>query len=273
MKFLLGLVALASLALAQQGPLVPDCFINVSATTTTPVNSSNFDNGIGPNRPGLGCVDWTVVYYTTTTVATVTVELDSANDTAGAPGAFSAFAGTLINGTNPSTTLNESSFQVTGYFPWERLRISGVTGTGIVVTAFAFGYRPIAFVQFKTVTQPSNITQIGGTNVFACNAQQAVTLAASGNTQIIAHSGTNRTLICFIQVSWAAGLDVQLQSGTGGTCGSGTANITGLMKNVATWTAGTTPFSPIVIAAGQDTCVNDSTNSAGGGIVIYTFTP
>lgn len=271
MKTLLTLLLFAALACAQ--PLVPDCFIAASATTTTPVNSSNFDNGIGPGRPGLGCVDWTVFYFTTTTVATVSVELDAANDTAGAPGAFSAFGGTLINGTNPSTTLNESSAQMTGYFPWLRLRISGVTGSGIVVNAFAFGFRPIAFVQAKATTQASNVTQIGGVNVFACGSQAVITLAATGNTQIIAHSGTTRTLICYIQVSWASGLDVQLQSGTGGTCGAGTANITGLMKNVATWTAGATPFSPIVIASGQDVCINDSTTAAGGGIVIYTQQP
>lgn len=271
MRLLFALLLLASALVAQ--PLVPDCFMNVTATNTVATNSANFDNGVGPNRPGLGCVDWTVVYFTTTTVATVSVELDSANDTAGAPGAFSTFGGTLINGVNPSTTTNESSFQVTGYFPWLRLRVSGVTGSGIVVTAFAFGYRPIAFVQFKTVTQPSNITQIGGTNVFACPSQAVITLAATGNTQIIAHSGTNRTLICAIQVSWASGLNVQLQSGTGGTCGSGTANITGLMQNVATWTFAPGSFAPIVIAAGQDVCVNDSTNAAGGGMVIYVQTP
>jgi hypothetical protein len=273
MRLAFALLLFATLACAQQGPLVPDCFMTVSVTTTTPANSANFDNGIGTARPGLGCIDWTVVYFATTTVATLTVELDSANDTAGAPGAFGAFGGTVINGTNPNTTLNEGSAQVTGYFPWLRLRISGVTGTGIVVNAFAFGYRPIAFFLQKTATTNANITQVGGIGVFACGSPAVITLAASGNTQIIAHSGTNRTFICFIQVSWASGLDVQLQSGTGGTCGAGTANVTGLMKNVATWTASPGAFAPIVIAAGQDVCINDSTTAAGGGLAIYTQQP
>lgn len=270
--FVLSLLAAAAL-FAQQGPLVPDCFIVATATSTTPVNSSNFDNGIGTGRPGIGCVDWTVVYFTTTTVATVSVELDSANDTAGAPAAFAAFGGTLINGTNPSTVLNESTAQMTGYFPWLRLRISGVTGSGIVVNAFAFGFRPIAFFLAKATTTPSNITQIGGINVFACGSQAAISLSASGNTVVIPHSGTLRTLICFAQVSWASGLNVQVQSGTGATCGTGTANVTGLMQNVATWTLPATPFSPMVIASGQDVCINDSTTAAGGGWIVFTQQP
>lgn len=261
---------LAASAFAQ--PFVPDCFITATATTTTPVNSSNQDNRLGPSTPGIGCVDWTVTYYSTG-FSGISVELDSANDSSGVPGAFSAFGGTLIAGTNPSTTLNEGSIQVTGYFPWQRLRISGLVGSG-VATAFAFGFRPIAFVLPKSSTaQASNVTQIGGNNVFACPNQAIITLAGSGNTQIIAHSGTNRTLICFLQISYASGLNVQVTSGTGGTCGTSSANVTGLFQNVGTITMPATPFSPLVVAAGLDTCINDSTTAAGGGIVMYTQVP
>jgi hypothetical protein len=272
MKLAFLVCLLAAPLVAQQGPLVPDCFVTVTALTSASVNSSNFDNRLGPNTPGLGCQDWTVTYYSTG-FSGISVELDSSNDSAGTPTGFGAFAGTLINGTNPNTTLNEGSQQLTGYFPWIRLRISGLIGAG-TATAFAFGYRPIAFfIQKSSGPAAANISQLGGSNIFACPSQAVITLSGSGNTSIITHSGTNRTLICFLQIAYASAVNVQVTSGTGSNCAAGTANVTGLFQNVGTITMPPGPFSPLVVAAGQDTCINDSAVVNGGGIVMYVQTP
>lgn len=267
MKRLFYLFALAlPLAAQPTAPIQPDCFIQFNAKATAGVSAS-FDNR------NLGCVDWTIV-YTTQGFATISFEFDSAPDSNGTPGAFVAFAGTLVSGTNPSTTTGQSLMQFSGYFPWLRLNLASKTGTG-TITANAFGFRPIAF---NTVKSQQNITQIGGLNVFACTgsgttAQAIINLSSSGNTQIIPASGSNRTQICHISISFASAVDFKLTSGTGSNCGSGTADVTGLYKNTVAPALDFSPFSPLVSPASQAVCANISANVVGGGIVIFTQQP
>jgi len=261
-KLLLLLLGFSHALLAQPTvPIQPDCFIQFNQKSTTGVSGS-FDNR---NR---GCVDWTIV-YTTQGFSAISFEFDSAPDAAGVPGSFVAFAGTLVSGSNPSTTTGQSLMQFSGYFPWLRLNLSSKTGTG-TITANAFGFRPIAF---NTLKSAQNITQIGGLSVFACNSQALFNLSSSGNTQIIAASGSNRTLICHLSISFASAVDAKVTQGTGSNCGSGTADVTGLYKNVVAQAFDWGPFAPLVGSASQAICLNSSANVVGGGIVIFTQQP
>lgn len=264
-RLLLFFVLAAGAVRAQPIFSQPDCFIQVFQSAAVGVSGS-FDNR------GVGCVDWTVV-YTSQGFAAVSLEFDSAPDSNGTPGAFVAFAGTIVSGSNPNTTLNQSLMQFNGYFPWLRLNFVSKTGTG-TLTAMAFGFRPIAFNTFKT----NNITQIGGNNVFACTgsgqANQALfNLSSSGNQQVIPLSGTNRILICHIDLSMASSVDLKLTQGTGSNCAASTADVTGLYKNVVTFSQDYGPFAPLVIASGDAACINLSANVVGGGVVIFTYQP
>ena len=265
MKKLVLLFAFSVLKLCAQ-PFPPDCFMSILNSSITAV-SANFDNR------DIRCVDWTVT-VNFQGFATASVELDSAPDANGTPGTFTAFSGTVLLGTNPvsSFTQNSATILLNGYVPWLKLNFSSKTGTG-TLTVMAFGSRPSPFTIFKSTTQAVNVNQLGGSNVFPCLSQATFNFSVSGNAQIIPASGSNRTLICHYDVSFASGVDFKLTTGTGANCAVGGADITGLKKNILTDSQDYGPFSPLVGAASQAVCGNSSANVAGGLTIIYTQQP
>lgn len=262
MKKLVLLFIFSILQLCAQ-PFPPDCFISILNSSITAV-SANFDNR------DLRCVDWTVT-VNFQGFATASVELDSAPDANGTPGAFTTFSGTVLLGTNPvsSFTQNSATILLNGYVPWLKLNFSAKTGVG-TMTVMAFGNRPAPFTIFKSTTQASNITQLGGVNVFNCNKQALFNLASSGNTQIIAASGTTTVFICHIDIAFSAPVDLKITQGTGANCVTGTADVTGLWKSITQVAMDYGPFSPLQGNASQAICLNPSANTAGGGTVIFS---
>jgi len=126
---LLALVFSASAQPQRQGP---DCGpINFTATASGALAALNNLNG--------ACFNWTMS-YSSTGFSGVSIQFESAPDNAGVAGAFVAFAGTLLTGANPSTltTSNVSSFL--GYYPWLRINVTSVTGSGLI-TGQIYGYR------------------------------------------------------------------------------------------------------------------------------------
>ena len=127
--------------------LIPDCmlFFDFAANAS----SASFDNRF------LGCKTWYVA-YTSTGFPALTLTLQSAPDNAGAPGAWAAFAGTLIEGVNPNVALTQASTIMYGYYPWNRVTLAGaVAGAGRRLRGTFYGYRqtPVA-----TVILPPGIT-------------------------------------------------------------------------------------------------------------------
>lgn len=103
---------------------------------------------------------------------------------------------------------------------------------------------------------------------FACTNQAAITLTASGDTQIIALSGSTVIQICHLSIAAASAIDLKITRGTGANCAGATADVTGLYRNV---TAVALDFDrgPLRGAAGTAICVNLSANVNAGGVVTY----
>lgn len=108
-----------------QTPVVntPDC--QQFFVLTGVANSGNVDNR------QIGCDYW-VVAYTNTGFAAVSLVVQSAPDNAGVPGAWVTFAGTVLSGVNPNTSITQAQSTLSGYYPWARMRLDSVTGTGTV---------------------------------------------------------------------------------------------------------------------------------------------
>jgi hypothetical protein len=269
--FLLALLCCFPLLAQQNPPTVPDCFIQIVGATATGATSTAA-GGQGDNR-GLFCVDWTItVQFQGFSAASV--QLESAPDNNGVAGAWTVFAGTVVTGTNPlaSFTQKAGSATVSGFFPWIRINVTSLTGVG-TITAMASGFRPIAFTVLKTAATASNITQIGGLAVSACNSQALFNFSGTGNAQLIAASASNRILICHYDVAFASAVDFKLTYGTGANCVTGTTDLTGLKKSIVTDAQDYGPFSPLVVPASQALCGNSSASVAGGLTIVYAQIP
>lgn len=122
-----------------------------------------------------------------------------------------------------STTANGSWLVNTAGFCGVRARVSAFTSGTIVVTL-----------------RPSSGFYVPSAG---CNQSAVVNVTAAATTQIVALSGTTRIRVCGFSVSMSAAGTAQWVQGTGANCGTGTANLTG----VVTLATGT-PWS---VAAGQ----------------------
>ena len=124
-RFLFGL-ALFGLALPG---LAQDC--SIAFRFTAAGNSAQLDNR------QRGCVYWTVT-YNSTGFTTLSLTAQTAPDSSGSPGAWSTF--TATSGANPNTAITQNSSTFTGYFPWFRLNLAGLTGSGVINGMF-YGFR------------------------------------------------------------------------------------------------------------------------------------
>lgn len=118
------LAAMAAAPVAAQ-----DCTVNfkLSAAGT----SSVFDNRTK------GCVTWAVT-YNATGFSALSLTVQGAPDASGTPGAFGAV--TAVAGSNPSTSITQASATFGTYFPWMRVNLAGLTGSGSV-TGTLYGWR------------------------------------------------------------------------------------------------------------------------------------
>lgn len=114
-----------------------------------------------------------------------------------------------------------------------------------------------------------DLRAVNGTTSYGCGSQASFNLSGSGDTQIIAASGATVIRICHISFSTTAAEDVKVTRGTGANCATGTADVTGLYKNVSAMALDFGPFAPLTGAASGAICINQSVAQALGGIVMY----
>ena len=113
--------------------LIPDC--NIYFDFTANASSASFDNRF------IGCKTWYVA-YTSTGFPALTLTFEAAPDASGVPGVWAAFGGTVVEGVNPNVALTQASTIMYGYFPWQRLTLSGaVAGAGRRIRGTFYGYR------------------------------------------------------------------------------------------------------------------------------------
>jgi hypothetical protein len=277
----------------------PFCVLpQFNPTTTGP--SPQFDNR-------QGCTYW-VLNYSATGFTALSIQVESAPG-ANSPGTWVAFAGTVDTGSNPSTSITQTSATMHEYYPWMRINLTSITGTG-QVRAQLFGYKTnpnpsgtSTIVGDVTVIGPdapgaastqnpvqvagndgldvraiktdalgnslvAGVTQTG-TAVYACPTQALFNLTGSGNTQIIAASGATTIRICHISLNSDTSEDIKITRGTGANCGTGTADVTGLYKNVTGFALDFTPQALLKGAASGAICINQSAVAITGGVVIY----
>ena len=263
----------------------PDCliFFSFSATGTAPA-SPGFDNR------QLGCTTWNLT-YSISGFSSITIALQGAPNANGTPGSYGTYPNQqILVGSNPNTITSGASFVwLFGYNPWVQVNLSAAAGGPGIVTGAAFGYRvPSASSAGGGSGGPTanvNLAQIAGTsavagplagtlaasdlcNVSAAGASQAiVALTASGNTRIVSGSSSKQIRVCHLIIQTAAPEDIKLVQGSGATCGSSTADLTGLFYSslgIALDTLGS-----LTVGSGLDLCVNQSGTQNLGGIITY----
>lgn len=124
---------MAPSALAQTS-ILPDCQAGGRFTATGrqggPVgNSTTMARGFDNRIPA--CTRW-VLSLTVSGFSASTVALQDAPDSSGAAGTWVNWAGTIVTGTNPSTTTTSAYIVATGSYPWVGVNASTLTGSGTV---------------------------------------------------------------------------------------------------------------------------------------------
>lgn len=152
-----------SLKVFGQAPPPPDCVVNFNSASMAANSgaSATFDNR------SVACLFWTLDYQATITVGTVSLAFQSAAGAVTA-GAFGAYGGTTVIGSNPitSNTGGVSLFaNGTVATPWLRVTLNtgGITGT---VNGVLYGYKS-GYPGSGGSTGPStnvNIQEVAGTS-------------------------------------------------------------------------------------------------------------
>lgn len=328
---------------AQPGPVSirPDCFQFFTFTATG--NSNVFDNR------SAGC-PYFAIAYSSNGFSVLSLVVQTAPDAGGTPGAFSTY--TANSGINPNTAITQAFSTFSGYFPWLRVQLTSVTGSGSI-SGVLYGWKappdiiagggssggcvgtsatPCVVVGSKanganvsavppiliegidyttnhgialevdnsgallyqttintlvdgtsntaTPTQstfgapyffqvmPSLFNGVSWDRQYVCANQAFVNLAASGNAQIIAASGSTVIRVCHIHLSTSAPETIQLTTGTGANCGTGNAVIDAY-QNTSSLAMDFQPTAALRTAASQALCINPSTNTTLTGVIIY----
>lgn len=241
----------------------------VSSGTITPAVGAPFNN------KAIACVNWQMNVFVSG-ISALSIQLESANDLGGnTPGAFAAFAGTVLSGSNPSTTTTESTTTFTGMFPWLRVNPTSATGTGNVV-GVVYGFKATSSsinsifggtalqlfgVALTNLTNPNNLTWTAlnlstatftnkGTWIDVVKTPDAATQFTGWSTPVTAGSFT-----CVIGFTPIIGFASFAQFGIFITDGTKAETFRlredGATQDVVTWTnastVSATPFSSSVV--------------------------
>lgn len=243
--------------------VAPDCgpfYLTFTAAGNSPsLQGYSNEQSVGGFGAG-GCTSWTVMYNSVGFTG-VTLALQSAPPlTATTPGVYVNFAGTVVTGINPNTsTVGAQSTFGNGAvnIAWIRLNLSGLMGAGTVTTVF-YGYK----------TTPSGSGGVPPTAPYnplvTCPTPQAITLAAMGQTQLVAPVMGKTITVCHFSVAFDSAVDFQWFTSTAAAC-AGAVALTGPYENIAT-IAEDVPF---VLGSGLGLCANVSAATAGGGLLIF----
>lgn len=136
-KFLVGMVLALLLSLSAFGQgSAPDCkvdFVLTGASTATVLD----------NR-GTFCDSWTVAYYSVGFTSTLSLLVQAAPaTTTGVPGSWATFGGTVLAGANPLTSVVGGTLKLDGFYPFLRINLSSLTGSG-TVRGRLYGWRSAA---------------------------------------------------------------------------------------------------------------------------------
>ena len=117
-----------------------DCQFTVSFTAAT-AQSPAVNNRFTTAGGAAGCIAWRVQYWTNGATG-VSVQIEGASDSGGAPtGAYSALTAAQST-TNPATGTNQGTIVACcDYYPWIRINPTTFTGTSQTMTVRVYGYK------------------------------------------------------------------------------------------------------------------------------------
>ena len=292
MRYLLPILAFcfASLGFSQpaQVQVNADCLIQFNITTSggTVPATGGFANGV------IGCNSWQIQYWNNG-FGSLTLAVQSAPNTSTTPntctpGSWSTIGGTLTFGVNPNTNTTGASSLIqsygTNFAACVRVALTAATGSGNV-TGVLLGYRAAGSAGTAVTNSAVNATivsPLGQTNMAASvpvvlpNNQISgalfthQNLSGSGNTQLVAASGSTKIYVLEVQFATGTAEDVKFTEGTGSNCAMGAADVTGLYKSISTFDFGNgVEGLPYTATGGDALCINQSASQAAGVTVWY----
>jgi hypothetical protein len=238
-------------------------------------------SGVGTqqiNNLAAGCVNWSMS-YSSTGFSALNIVVQTAPDAGGGvPGSWSTF--TAVTGSNPSTvtTSTVSTYGGTTYFPFVRVDVTSVTGTG-KITGTLYGYKnsaggsgggggPSSDVVITNVPLPVTLT-----NALPCqdasknHASLPIVITTSGTLQIVPAVGGEAITICSISFLGSSAANFTLEYGTGSSCGTGTTAITGAY-NTALGIA--LDQYNITLPTSAALCLVTSASTTAGGVITFS---
>lgn len=107
-------------------------------------------------------------------------------------------------------------------------------------------------------------------NAFYCPNQAAVTLSGATDIVIVAGVSAKKTYICHLDFAATAAGTFTIQEGTGSTCGTSTAAITGAYPTITTFTMDYSSKAALhSTTAANDICLHAGSSATVGGFVTY----
>lgn len=237
--------------------------------------------------------------YQSTGFSVVSIQLESAPDSAGAPGTWVVMPGSVTAGANPQTALAGGLTSIvvssTSNNPWVRINLATATGTGSI-SGRVMGYRvnpdggtgcasPCIVIgpDAHGVAPTQNPVQTAGLDgsgnvvpIILCTLSAVVNVSSMGENQIIALSSGKTIRVCNLDVSFPtpSAFTVQLDYGTGSNCGTGTGHLGGIFTfNTAVLGLFDDPgaYAPYVPPASNAVCLNLSAAVTVQGTVHYAI--
>lgn len=150
------------------------------------------------------------------------------------------------------------------YMPFIRMRIYSCTGTGTITGYYSgsWGFDPF----FLPSTPPAP------GQPFACDLRANVSIAGAGDTAIINPSAASKSIVlCHLSFSMTAAAAVQIISGTGANCATGTTTTYGAaFLNLLALALNLPPGTlSIKFPAGEDVCLRVTGATTFGGLALY----
>jgi len=247
--FIIGLCLLGSALRAQDIGVVAPRTLVVKAFDAVSCAAHTF---VVPDR---GLNVHMIVYETTGVISSISVGIDGSFDGINYIDVTPGFSTTFPIGSNFAKI----------YMPFIRMRIYSCSGAGTITAYYSgsWGFDP--FFLGSSPLPPGT--------PFPCELRANVSVAGAGDTAIITpSSATASVVLCHLSFGMTLATNVQIISGTGAACGTGTNTTYGAaFQNLLALAMNLPPGTlSIKFPAGEKVCLRVTGATTFGGLALYT---
>lgn len=199
-----------------------------------------------------------IVYETSGVISSIEVGID---------GSFDGITYISVTPANSFTFPIGSNFAKI-YMPFIRMRIYACTGTGTITAYYSGSW---GFDPFFTPSTP-----VAPGQPFPCTLRANVSVVAAGDTVIISPSAADKSVVlCHLSFGMTTAANVQIISGTGVLCATGTTTTYGAAyENLLALALNLPPGTlSITFPAGDDVCLRVTGATTFGGLALYAEFP